>query len=72
MALTDVTVRNAKPREKSFKLSDEKGLPASRAWRLEVVAAEISLPRKGKEAGAAAGGIKVLIPENSPPASYEL
>ena len=41
MALKEMTVRNAKPREKAYKLSDEKGLylfikpNGSKAWRLK-------------------------------------
>jgi len=41
MALKDIVVRNAKPREKAYKLSDEKGLylfikpNGSKAWRLK-------------------------------------
>jgi integrase len=41
MSLTDIAVRNAKPREKPFKLSDEKGLylqvepSGSKLWRLK-------------------------------------
>lgn len=41
MSLKDLTVRNAKPREKAYKLSDEKGLflhvfyNGSRYWRFK-------------------------------------
>src|SRR5437660_1355034 len=40
MALTDVAVRNAKPKDKPYKLSDEKGLyllvsQAGKYWRMD-------------------------------------
>ncbi len=49
MALTDTAVRNAKPRERTFKLYDEKGLYQEVVPGCQAPALQIPMPGTGKE-----------------------